>query len=59
MPLLVTGGCVEGRVPFQEAKCAGGESGDVADLDQQLGGAGRSDAVQDHERAARRGDQPM
>ena len=36
-----------GAVPFQDAKWAlVGEPGDVADLDQQPGGAGGADAVQ-------------
>jgi hypothetical protein len=34
-----------------------GEPGDVADLDQQPGGAGGADAVQIHQRAAGGGDQ--
>jgi hypothetical protein len=47
-----------GAVPFQEAKCAlFGEAGDVADLDQQPGGARRADAGQVEQSGAGRGDQ--
>ena len=35
-----------GAVPFQEAKCAWREPGDVADLDEQPGGAGWAHPVQ-------------
>ena len=36
-----------GAVPFQEAKwSAAGEPGDVADVAEQPGGAGRADAVE-------------
>jgi len=41
-----------GAVPFQDAKCALFGNRDVADLDQQPGGAGGSDAVQVEQRRA-------
>ena len=55
---LVAGGGVDrcGAVPGREV-VAVGEPGDVADLDQQPGGAGGADAVQVDQRGAGRGEQ--
>ena len=49
-------GC--GAVPGREV-VAVGEPGDVADLDQQPGGAGGADAVQVQQRGAGRGDEVL
>jgi hypothetical protein len=58
VPLLLSGGGVQwcGAVPGREVP-AGGEAGDVSDVAEQPGGAGRPDAVAVEQLAAGGGDE--